>query len=127
MDGTHWSAQDHDFGEATAVGVSEAKLDHDYNYKTGLKFWKENKEFERQNISMSRPHLHLTPIGTNTSNAKISHLDSNPVGRKTSDPKPLKRPMKLSKIKEESGKEYVPEKPESDPSLSDPSLSESDF
>ena len=33
-DGAHWSAPDRVFGEATAVGVSEAKLDHEYNYKT---------------------------------------------------------------------------------------------
>ena len=33
-DGSHWIAPDHVFGEAIAVGMSEAKSDHDYNYKT---------------------------------------------------------------------------------------------
>ena len=48
MDGSHWSAPDHVFGEATVEGMSEAKSDHDYVYKTDFKFFKENKEFERQ-------------------------------------------------------------------------------
>ena len=49
-DGSHWSAPDHIFGEATVVGMSAAKSDHDYNYKTEFQIWKENKEFELQNI-----------------------------------------------------------------------------
>ena len=76
------------FGETTAVGVSEARSYYDYNYETEFQIWKENKEFEHQNISMSRPPLDLTPIGNNTPNAKISHLDLTPVGMKTLDPKP---------------------------------------
>ena len=32
--GSHWSARDHVFGEATAVRMSAAKSDHNYNYKT---------------------------------------------------------------------------------------------
>ena len=52
-DVSHWNAQYHVFGESTAVGVSEAKSDHDYNYKTEFQIWKENKEFERQFFSMS--------------------------------------------------------------------------
>ena len=47
-DGSHWSAPDHVFGEATVEGMSEAKSDHDYVYKTDFKICKENKEFERQ-------------------------------------------------------------------------------
>ena len=41
------------FGEATAVVMSTAKSDHEYNYKTDFEIWIENQEFERQNISMS--------------------------------------------------------------------------
>ena len=70
MDGAHWIAPNHSFGETTAVGVSEAKSDYDYNYKNKFQNWKENKEFECQNISMSQPPLKSTHIGTNTSNTK---------------------------------------------------------
>ena len=77
---------DHIFGETTVVGDSlSAKLD--YNYKTDFEIWKENKEFKRQNVSMSQPPLGATHVGTNASNAKILTLDSTPVGTKTPDPK----------------------------------------
>ena len=103
-DESHWSAPDDVFGEATAVGMSEEKSDHDYNYKTESQIWKDNKEFDRQIFLMSRPPLDLTPIGTNTTNAKISHLDSNMVGTKTIDPKPLTQPTEYSKRKEKRKK-----------------------
>ena len=48
MNGSHWSAPNHFFGGTTELGVSEAKLDYDYNYKTEFQTWKENKEFERK-------------------------------------------------------------------------------
>ena len=70
MDGSHWSAPGHVFGESTLVGMSATKSDHDYSHKTNFQIWKENKEFERQNTSMSRPPLELTPIDTNTKNKK---------------------------------------------------------
>ena len=38
--GAHWSAPNHIFGETTAVGVSQAKSDYDYNYKLSYKFGK---------------------------------------------------------------------------------------
>ena len=63
------------------------KSDYDYNYKTEFQVWKYNKELECQNILMSRPPLELTPIGTNTPNTKISHLESTPFGTKLPDPK----------------------------------------
>ena len=69
--------------------MSEAKSDHDYNYKTEFQIGKDNKELDYQNISMSQPLLDSTPIGINTTNTKISHLDSTPIGTKTIDPKPL--------------------------------------
>ena len=68
--GSHWRAPDHVFGEATAVLISVAKLDHNYNYKTEFQIWKVNKEFELQNILMSWPPLDLTTIGTNMTNAR---------------------------------------------------------
>ena len=60
-----------------------------------------------------------TPIGTNRTNEKTSHLESTPVDRKTTDPKTLTRSMELSK---RNGKEHVTDDPESDPSSSDSSL-----
>ena len=43
MDGAHWSALDHVFGEAKAVGMNEVKSYHDYKCKTELQIWTENK------------------------------------------------------------------------------------
>ena len=40
MYGSHWSAPDHVFDEEISVVMSEAKSDHDYNYKTGFQFCK---------------------------------------------------------------------------------------
>ena len=76
---------------------------------------------------MSRPPLESTPIGTNTPNARISDLDLTPVGTKTPYPKPLTLPTESSKRKEKSQKEYVRDDTESYPSLSDSSLSETDW
>ena len=52
-DGSHWSAPGCVFGDATAVRMSAANSDHDYNYKTDFDIWRENQEFKHQNISMS--------------------------------------------------------------------------
>ena len=41
----YWRAIGHVFGEATAVGMSAAKSEHDYNYKTGFQIWRYNKQF----------------------------------------------------------------------------------
>ena len=79
--------------------MSKAKSDYDYKYKTEFQIWKENKEFERQNISMIRPPLDSTHIGKNTTNAKISHLESTPIGTKTPYPKPLTLTTESSKRK----------------------------
>ena len=43
----------HSFGGTTGVEVSAAKSDYDYNYKTDFQVRKEDKEFERQNVSRS--------------------------------------------------------------------------
>ena len=85
-------ATDHVFGEAASVRMSAEKSDHDYSYKTNFEIWRENYEFERHNISMSRPPLNSTPIGTNTTNVTMSHLDSTPIGTKNLDTYPLTRP-----------------------------------
>ena len=42
-DGSDWSMPDHVFGEVIVVGISEAKSDHEYHYKTEFQIWKENK------------------------------------------------------------------------------------
>ena len=78
MYGPHWSAPYHVFGEATEVAMSAAKLDNDYSYKTDFEIWRENQEFERQNISMGQPPLDSNHIGTNTTNVTTSHLELNP-------------------------------------------------
>ena len=72
---------------------------------------------------MSQLPLDSTPIDTNMTNAKKSHLDSTPIVTKMPYPKLITRPTELSKRK---GKENAPEDPESDPSLSDSSSSKSD-
>ena len=73
-DGTQWSAPDHVFGEATVFVMSGTRSELDYIYKTGFQNWRENQDFWRQNISMSRPHLDSTPIGKNTTNGKTSPI-----------------------------------------------------
>ena len=123
MDGSHWIAPDGIFGEATAVGMSVANSDHDYSYRNDFEIWRENQEFERQNISMSQPPLDTTPIGTNTTNIIMSHLELTPIGTKMPDHKPLTRPIDLSRRK---GKTHVPEDQALDTSSSDSSSSESD-
>ena len=55
--------------------MSVAKSEHDYSYKTGFEIWRENQEFERQNILISRPPLESTHIGTNTTNVTTSQLE----------------------------------------------------
>ena len=79
--------------------MSETKSYHDYNYKAEFQICKNIKEFERQNISMSRTPLDSNTIGTNTTNTKISHLDLTPVGTKTPDPNPLTQPTESPKQK----------------------------
>ena len=88
IDGSHWSASDHVFGESTVVGMSATRSEIDYIYKTDFQNWRENRDFGCQNISMSRPHLDSTPIGTNTTNGTTSSIDLIPIGKKTPEPTP---------------------------------------
>ena len=53
IDVTHCNMPTHIFVETTVVGVSEAKSNYDYNYKTEFQIWKENNEFERECFSIS--------------------------------------------------------------------------
>ena len=75
---------------------------------------------------MSPPPLDSNPIGTNISNTKISHLDLTTVGSETPDLQKLTLPTELTKHKEKAQKQYIPEDPESDPSLSDSLTSKTD-
>ena len=111
--------------------MSATRSEQNYSYKNDFQNWRENQDFGRQNILMSRPPLDSTPIVTNTINGKMSPIDSIPVRTKTPDPTPQTRPtesssrlMYYSKIK---GKAHVPVDPESDPSSSDSSSRKSDL
>ena len=86
---SHWSVTDHVIGDSTAVRMIASKSDHDYSYKTDFEIWRENQEFERQNITMSLPHFESTTIGKNAKNVTTSHLDLNPIGEKMLYPTPL--------------------------------------
>ena len=103
--------------------MSAENSDYDYKYKTEFQIWRENQEFERQNISMSQPPLESIPIDMNMTNTEMSHLDSTPVGTKTPDPKPLTR---LPELLKQNGKAHLLEDPESDLSSLDSSLIKSD-
>ena len=117
-DVSYWIIPDHIFGEITEVVMSAANSDHEYSYKTDFETWRENQEFEHQNILMSRPPLELTLIGTSITNVTMKHLYSTTLGTKVSDLKPLLRPMHSSKFR---GKAHVQDKPESGPKSSDSS------
>ena len=96
MDGSHCSAPDHVFGEATAVGMIWKWLERDYKYKTDFQHWRENQDFGRQNISMSQPPLDSTPISMNTTNRTTTPINSIPIKTKTPDPTPRTRPTESS-------------------------------
>ena len=65
---------------------------------------------------MSRPTLDPTNIGTNTTNIKMSPIDSIPVRTKTTEPMPLKQPTEFS---EQNGTSHVPDDLNLYPSLLD--------
>ena len=74
---------------------------------------------------MSCPNLDLTPDGMNTSNAKISPLESTTVTAKTRF-KTTNTTNGIVKTKIKRAQEYVPEDVDSELSFSDSSPSESD-
>ena len=51
------------FLEKNIVVEDAVSAKSDYKYKTDFVTWRENQEFERQNIARSRPPLDLTPVG----------------------------------------------------------------
>ena len=63
------------FGEGTAVGMSGMRSEQKYSSKTDFETRKENQDFERQNISMSRPLLDLTTFGANATSKTTSPID----------------------------------------------------
>ena len=69
------------------VGMSAARSDQDYSYKTDFEISRENQEFERQNILLSRPPLDSPTIGKNTTNVTTSQLDSTPIEKKRQTPR----------------------------------------
>ena len=75
--------------------MSAARSDQDYSYKTDFEIWRENQEFEHQNISMSRPPLELTPLGMKTTKGTASPIDSIPVKTKTQEPTSLTPPTEF--------------------------------
>ena len=137
IDGSNWSAPGHIFEEVTADRMSRTRIEQNYSYKTDFENRRENQNFGRQNISMSRPPLGSTPLGTNTNNRKMSPTDSIPAETPPPDPAQLTPPtdsptlpMDFLTLPTESskgkGKAHVSGDPESGPSWSDSSLNESD-
>ena len=90
--GSDWIQHGHDIEESTADMVSKTKAKNHYNFKIDIETMREIQYFEQENISMSRPTLDSTPLGTNMTNVKTSPIDSIPVGVKTPEPNPLTRP-----------------------------------
>ena len=58
-----------------------------YSYKTYFETRRENQDFGRQNISMSRPPLDSAPFGTNATNRTTSSIESIPVNKKRQTPR----------------------------------------
>ena len=103
-DGSNWYVLGNVFGEVTAFGVSGTRSEQNYSYKTDFETRRENQDFGRQNISMSRPPLDSTYFGTNTTNRKTSPIESIPVGEKTPYPTPLTQQTEISTRPTESPK-----------------------
>ena len=104
--------------------MSSTRSELYYSFRTDFQNWKGNQDFGRQNISMN-------PIGTNTTKGTTSPIDSIPVRTKTPHPTPRTQPTELSTQPTDPSKRkekaYLPADPESNPSFSDSSSSESDF
>ena len=74
VDRFNWSASGRVFGEVTAVGMSRTSSEQNYIDKTDFETRRENQDFGRQNISMSRPPLDSTPFDSNTINGTTSPI-----------------------------------------------------
>ena len=75
--------------------MRKIKAKNHYNFKSDFETRREIQYFDQENISMSRPTLDSTPLGTNIANETTSPIDSIPVGTKTPEPTPLTRPKEL--------------------------------
>ena len=103
-DGSNWGAPGRVFSEATVVRESGTSSKKNYSSKTDFETMKENQDFERQNISMSRPLLYSTHFGTNTTNGKTSSIELIHFRTKIPDPTPLTRPTDFPTRPTESSK-----------------------
>ena len=120
-DGSNWLLPGHPIGEVTENRLSGTRSEQNYNSKIDFETSRGgvvNKDFGRQNNSMSLPPLDLTPIGTNMNNATTSPSDSIPVGTKLPEPTPLTLPTYLP---DQNGNTHVTGDPYPDPSLLDSS------
>ena len=103
--------------------MSAEKSDHNYKYKTDFQILRENQEFERQNILISRPPLDSTPIDTKHEKRKNVTFGIDSYWYKNARPQSTNTTNRIIKSK---GWDPVPEDTESDPALSDSSSSKYD-
>ena len=80
--GSNWIPPWHYISEYTTDRVSKMKAKNHYNFKIDFETRREIQDFGRQNDPMSWPTLDSTPLGTNTTNRKMSHIDLMPVRKK---------------------------------------------
>ena len=85
--------------------MGETKANKHYNFKSNFATMREIQDFEQKNISMSSPNLDSTTIVKNTTNRKMSPIDSITVGTKTLKPTQLICPTDFL---EQNGKVHVP-------------------
>ena len=84
-DGSNCLAPGHCIGEVTADILSGTSPEQNYNSKSDFETRRGgvvNQDFGRQYNSISRTHLDLTPLGTNTNNITMSPIESSPVETK---------------------------------------------
>ena len=86
-DGSNCLPPGHIIGEVTADRMSRTRSEQNYSYKTDFENRIKNQDFGRQNISMSRPPLGSTPLGTNTNNRKCLQLTQFQSGGKRQTPR----------------------------------------
>ena len=109
-------------GEVTSDRVIRTRSEQNYSAKTDFETRRENKDFGRQNNSMSQPPLDSTPLGTNNNNGKTSPIESIPVRTKTTEPMQMTPPTDFTTLptdfQSKNGKAHVPGDPSPDPSSS---------
>ena len=64
------------FGESTVVGYA-VRSKSDYNYKTDFEILRGNQEFELQKNARSQTHLNSTPVGAKTTEPKTPAIESS--------------------------------------------------